>query len=121
MCSFITVPELEPDFHARHHHAVEMTNAFTWLLASRYPAIGQAFAGCMSRPLDSSAEKIGEAFVASNLSREQLEWIDRQMSEILGVLVPVVQSPDLPEWLAPYRDAIAGAVESTRRPSISGA
>ena len=121
MCSFIAVPELEPDFHARHRHAIEMTNAFTWLLASRYPAMGQAFAGCMSLPLDSSAQNIGEAFVASNLSREQLQWLDRQMDEILRVLVPVVQSPDLPAWLVPYRNAIAGAVESTRGPSASGA
>ena len=113
ICKFIAVPSIEPDFHKRHYHAVEMINAFLRVLANNHPLLEKAFRASLPLPISQGSELIRQVVPKLNLSKQKITWLDAQMTEILKVLLPVIKDCDLPSWLAECKWAIEGAFDNS--------
>lgn len=112
VCKFIAVQKISPDFYAKHQHPVEFASAFLRILASTYPSLEKSFRTALPLTVPEGAESIRQALSSLNLTQEKMSWFDKQMTEVLRVLVPVVRDPDLPGWLSGCKWAIEGAFES---------
>ncbi len=110
ICKFIAVPKMEPEFHRKHYHAVEMSNAFIKLLVAHHPRLEAPF---RKSPVSISegAEALRQVIPTLGLNEEEVAWLDDQLTEILKVLVPVVRDPALPHWLTECKWAIEGAFQ----------
>ena len=53
-----------------------------------------------------------DAFRMSDLSDERVDWIDRQLTAILCLMLVGVRDAVLPDWLLPCRPAIENAFET---------
>lgn len=104
ICKFIAVPKIEPNFHRRHYHAIEMADAFIRVLASKHEPLKKVLQSTLPLPVSESAQALREVVPAIGLDEKQVQWLDAQMTEILKVLVPVVRDPDLPSWLSSCRN-----------------
>ena|SRR3989344_71565 len=111
ICKFIAVPKAEPEFHDRHHHAVEMASAFLRVLAGNHPPLEKAFRSSLPLSISAGSEPIRKVFPTLGLTEDDVQWLDSQTTEILKVLLPVVRDPKLPSWLAECRWAIEGAFD----------
>ena len=108
---FIAVQKMSPDFYAKHWKAVEFSSAFLRLLASNYPSIEASLRKALPLSLMEGAESIEKAVQNLGLPTQKVEWLDRQMTEVLQTILPVVQDPELPEWLSECRWAVEGAFD----------
>ncbi len=109
ICKFIAVSKIDPEFHKRHYHAIEMASAFLRVLASHHPPLEKAFRASLPLSITAGSEQIRQVIPELGLSEEKVQWLDAQMTEILKVLVPVVRDPNLPSWLSECKWAIEGA------------
>jgi hypothetical protein len=109
ICKFIAVQKMSPNFYTKHWNAVEFASAFLRLFASNYPPVEVSLRKALPLSLMEGAESIKEAVHSLGLPIEKVEWLDRQMTQVLKTLLPVVQDPELPEWLSECRWAIEGA------------
>jgi hypothetical protein len=109
ICKFIAVSRIDPAFHQRHFHAIEMASAFLRVLAGHYPPLEKAFRASLPVPISDGSSQIHHAISELGLSDEKVRWLDAQMTEILKVLIPVVRDPDLPPWLSECKWTIEGA------------
>lgn len=106
ICKFIAVPKIDPEFHERHYHAIEMTSAFLRVLASNYPMLEKAFRASLPLPITDGSKHIRQVMPELCMSEERVQWLDAQMTEILKVLIPVVRDSELPSWLSECKWAI---------------
>lgn len=111
ICKFIAVPQIDPVFHKRHHHAIEMASSFLRVLASNYPMLEKAFRASLPLPITDGSKHIRQVMPELGMSEERLQWLDAQMTEILKVLIPVVRDAELPSWLSECKWAVEGAFE----------
>lgn len=109
ICKFIAVQKIDPEFHQRHFHAIEMASAFLRVLADQYPPIEKAFRASLPLPIVAGSLQINRAISELGLSDEKVRWLDTQMTEVLKILIPVVRDPYLPSWLSECKWAIDGA------------
>lgn len=113
ICKFIAVSRINPDFYAKHQHNIEFASTFSRVLASNYPALDSAFRASLPLSLSDGARPIQQALLSLSLSDEKLEWLDRQMTEVMRMLIPVVRDSDLPAWLSDCKWAIEGAFDES--------
>lgn len=111
ICKFIAVPKIDPEFHKRHYHAIEMASAFLRVTASNYPLLEKTFRASLPLPISVGSKHIRQVMPELALSEEKVQWLDAQMTEILKVLIPVVRDTELPSWLSECKWAIEGAFE----------
>lgn len=104
---------MSPAFYTKHQHPVEFASAFLRGLASSYPQLEKSFRTALPLTVHGGAEVIRQALYSLNLTQEKVSWFDKQMTEVLRVLVPVVRDPELPEWLSGCKWAIEGAFYKT--------
>ncbi len=109
ICKFIAVQKIDPEFHQRHFHAIEMASAFLRVLADHHSPLEKAFRASLPLPIAAGSLQINQAISELDLSDERVRWLDAQMTEILKNLIPVVRDPDLPSWLSECKWAIEGA------------
>jgi hypothetical protein len=112
ICKFIAVSRISPDFYAKHQHNIEFACTFTRILASNYPVLDPLFRASLPLSLADGARPIQQALLALSISDEKLEWFDRQMTEVLRMLIPVVRDSALPAWLSECKWAIEGAFDA---------
>jgi hypothetical protein len=112
ICKFIAVQKISPAFYAKHQHPVEFASAFLRILASSYPSLEKSFRAALPLSVSEGSGQIRQALSSLTLSEQRLSWLDKQMTEVLRVLVPVVRDSELPEWLADCKWAIEGAFDS---------
>lgn len=113
ICKFIAVSRISPDFHAKHHHNIEVACTFPRILASNYPALEPAFRESLPLPLSEGARPIQQVLMSLAITEEKLEWFDRQMTETLRTLLPVVRDNSLPAWLSECKWAIEGVFDAS--------
>lgn len=109
ICKFLVVSRIDPDFHKKHYHAIEMNNAVLGTLAGHYPLLKDAMQTSLPLPVTEASEILREAIIATQLPDDKIQWLDNQITEILKTLLPVVSDPALPPWLADCQWAIEGA------------
>lgn len=109
ICKFIAVSKIDPEFHKRHYHAVEMAGAFIRVLSSNHEPLKKVFQSTLPLPVHEAATALREILPTIALTEKEVQWLDAQMTEILKVLVPVVRDPALPAWLLPCKNSIEQA------------
>ncbi len=111
---FIAMSKIDPEFYQKHYHAIEMANAFTRVLAVNYPEMEKAFRETLPMGVRDSGRALGEVIPRLNWDQERVEWFDKQLTEILKGLLPVVRDEAINLWFVEFgcRWAIEGAFES---------
>lgn len=109
LCKFIAVSRIDPEFHERHYHPIELVCAFLRVLANHHPSLDKAFRASLPLSIAEGSAHIRDVMPTLVFSDEQLQWLDAQMTEALKVLLPVVADADLPPWLSECKWAIEGA------------
>jgi hypothetical protein len=109
ICKFIAVPKMNPAFYAKHRHPVEFAGSFLRVLANSHPSLEKAFRVALPLSLAEGAAPIQEALSSLALPDAKLKLFDRQMTEVLRTLLPVVRDAELPGWLSECAWAIEGA------------
>lgn len=112
ICKFIAAQKMNPDFYAKHQHSVEFASTFLRILASSAPSLEKSFRAALPLTVPEGAEPIRQALSSLTLTQEKMSWFDKQMTEVLRVLVPVVRDPELPRWMSGCKWAIEDAFES---------
>ena len=96
---FLAVAKMNPEFYAKHQHAIEFTNALTRQLVGSYPTVEGAFRAALSASLNDGAKGLQQSLFAVQFTETDLRWFDFQMTEVLRMLVPVVRDSELPKQL----------------------
>lgn len=109
MCKFKYAEKLDEKFYLKYFHAIESANAFLGVMAQKYPPVNKAFQKSIPLPTKEGGRLIKKAFMQVNISEDDLNWFDRQMTIILQQLLPVVRSSDLPEIYKIVKFSIEGA------------
>lgn len=109
ICKFIAISKISPEFYVKHSHPIEIGCSFIRVLASHYPELNKAFREALPLPISEGATLIEQAIISISFSDEKIHWFDNQMTATLQTLLPVVQDPELPEWVSNFKWAIEQA------------
>lgn len=107
---FIAVPQISPEFFAKHRHAIDFAGAIVRVLAGHYPTLEQSLRTALPVSASEGGVAIQQALLALELPAERIQSIDEQITQVIRALLPVVRDAELPAWLAESRRAIEGAV-----------
>ena len=116
MCKFVVVEKADPEFFEKHYHAIQITVSVIGVLAGEHSELNEAFNKSLPLPIEEGSEFIRNAFPKLQLLDDKIQWIDSQTTEILNVLLPVVQDTELPSWLGECKWAIEGAFKPPTDP-----
>jgi len=106
MCKFMAIEQINPEFYKRHYNAIQMSTTFVRLMATNYPPLKKAFQESLAMPVGSDADPIRLAFKTIDFPEEKLQWINKQMTVVLKLLLLVVRDPDLPSYFSGCKWAI---------------
>ncbi len=109
ICKFIAVSKISPAFYSTHSHPIEFACTFLRLLANSRPPIERALRDSLPLDVAAGGKLLSAAFSESIFDKKELDWFDRQMTEVLRTLVAVVRDSELPDWLTECKWAIEGA------------
>jgi len=111
--AFSEAESREPVFYREHHDPLDFAAGFIAHLAGRHSILADAFVVARRDPsLVGAAQTIEWAVHSGVVSERDLEWIDRQMTEVLRYLLALVLRAGLPPNLRDAALAVKGAFEA---------
>jgi|GEM_PF-1988805 len=113
---FIAMFKIDPAFHRKHYHAIEMTSAFLRTLATNDPELEAVLRKTLPSPVRESGREIAQVIPRLNWDEEQIAWFDGQLTAVLKQLLPVVADESINAWFVQFgcRWAIQGAFEAKK-------
>jgi hypothetical protein len=114
MCKLVAVSRIDPAFDEKHWHAIRFSLANLRSFAADCDPLQVAFSDALKVDIQTGGNLIRVAFDQVRFSTDTIDWMDREITEMIRVLLPVVRDNDLPVALADCRWAIEGALEERR-------